>query len=493
MTRLGAALAIARAARWERRNTLWRFSPLKAGAWFLLFRAALTGTALYNSFRNGTALPLPLALTLVGAASALWGVFSAYLNDRDRLYRSRLAELIHISPAPGYSLLLGNLLADVPSRAATGLLWAAMFASPADGGWWQLPILWGASVVASLLAQLAATLVLLAAVRRWPGFLVWTWALALAGVLALVGLAAYVLLRPELLQEAARLHLPSAPPLATLLFAGGACVGAWVALRPEGLGNLYRESWVRVSENARSSGRRRGSYWPALHRGTAGAIQAKDWLVMGRHPLTWLRLGVIAAGIVGLIVLKPWLASSPLETRQWAAPAVAYGAAVFILGEVIVTLLPGEREKLTWLAISGSFAGRVLLGKAFAALPAVLLTSGFYGLAGWAFGLDAGTPELLWQGFLAGTGMVAILLGAGALDASRPVAALPVDETYQQLFEQVPMGFASQAGLLVAAGFGAAQVWGAPPLAAAAWLVPLLICAAGWLRLARFLSAGRNS
>lgn len=54
------------------------------------------------------------------------------------------------------------------------------------------------------------------------------------------------------------------------------------------------------------------------------------------------------------------------------------------------------------------------------------------------------------------------------------------------------MGFVSQAGLLVAAGFGAAQIWGSPPLAAAAWLAPLLIFAAGWLRLARFLSAGRN-
>lgn len=389
------------------------------------------GTALYNSFHSDAALPLPLALTLVGALSALWGVFSAYLNDRDRLNRSRLAELVHISPAPSYSLLLGNWLADVPSRAATGLVWAAMFTSPADGGWWQLPVLWSASVVASLLSQLAATLVLVAATRRWPGFLVWTWGLALAGVLALVAVAVYVLLRPELLQEAARLHLPAAPPLAALLFAGGACVGVWVALRPEGLGNLYRESWVRVSENARSSRRWRASYWPALHPGTAGAIQAKDWLVIGRNPLTWLRLGVIAAGVVGLIALKSRLASFPLETRQWAAPAVAYGAAVFILGEVIVTLLPGEREKLAWLAISGSAAGRVLLGKTLAALPGVLLTSGFYGLAGWAFGLDAGTPELLWQGFLAGAGMVAILLGAGALDASRPVAALPVDETYQ--------------------------------------------------------------
>lgn len=253
---------------------------------------------------------------------------------------------------------------------------------------------------------------------------------------------------------------------------------------------MVGESWIRAAETARTARRRRGSSWPAAWPGPAGAVQAKDWLIAGRNPLTWVRLAALAAGVIALIMLKPWVSALALETRRVAAPAVAFGGALFILGEMMVTLLPSERDRLALLAVSGATAGRVLLGKALAAAPALLLTSGLYGLSGWAFALDAGVLALMWQGFWAATGMTAILLGAGALEAPRPVAALPVDEAYQHLFEQVPTGLISQAGLLVAAAFGAAQIWGGPLLAAAAWLAPVTILIAGWLRLDRFLRAG---
>ena len=138
----------------------------------------------------------------------------------------------------------------------------------------------------------------------------------------------------------------------------------------------------------------------------------------------------------------------------------------------------------------------MLAGKLLAALPVVPVTAGLSVLAGWAFAVDTGhagldAVRLLWEGTVAGGGMLAIP-GAGAPEAPRQIAPLPVDEAYQQWFEQVPTGVFSQVGLLAAGAFGAARIWGSPALAAAAGAVPILFLSAGWLRLDWFLRGGRS-
>lgn len=489
MSRFVAALALAFAARRERRNLLWRFSRIKAGAWLVLFQVAATGGMLYNFRRSGFALPFPSALTLVFVQSAVWGFASAFTQERDRLYRSRIAELAHISPAPAYSLLVGNLLSDLPSRAWTGLIWAVLFSA---GTPWTILLLWLGSVVVSTAAQIGATSLLVAFVRRWPRLLVWMWAATLAGMLLLTGLFLYALLHPELLDRVATRLAPVTSPMAALLLLLGGTRGAAAALRPERLGERYRESWLRFSEEARTAHRRRLSTWPALLGGAAGSVQAKEWLLILRNPLTWIRLGALLAILGALILLRSWLSTLPQGVRLTAAKATPYGAALFVLGEIVAASFPAEREKLTLFAAAGSPAGRLLLGKALAASPVVAITAALYPLCGRLFSLELSAAGLFWEGALSGIGMIAILLGAGALEAPRQHAGPPADEAYVQMSEQVPTGIFSQTGLLLAAGFGAARVWGPPLLEAFAWIAPLLALAAGWLRLSRFLRLGRT-
>lgn len=492
MSRFGPALAIAAAARRERWNLLWRFSRFKAGAWLLLSQAGAIAAALYNFARSGFSLPFASALSLIAVQSAVWGFASAFTQERDRLYRGRIVELVHLSPAPAHSLPLAGILSDLPSRAWTSLIWAGMFSRTSTGGWWNLPVLWMTSLAVSVATQLFATRLLVAAVRRRPNFLVWLWTLTLAGVAVLTGLFAYALVQPELLGRAGAYLVPVAPPLAALIVAAGAAAGAAALLRPERLGELYRESWLRFSECSRTASLRVRSRWPALVRGQAGSLQAKDWLMALRNPLTWIRLGALAAVVAAMALLRPWLSSFSLEARRAAAEAVPYGAILFILGEAVAASLPAEREKLALFAVAGSTAGRLLFGKALAAAPVVLLTAVCYALSGWLFALEPDLAGRLLEGALSGTGMVALLLGAGALEAPRRHPGLPIDEGHQQMFEQIPTGIFSQAGFLAAAAFGAARVWGPPLAGALAWIAPLVAFAAGWLRLERFFRAGRK-
>ena len=492
MSRFGPALAIAVAARRERWNLMWRFSRLKSGAWLLLFQAGAIAAVLYNFVRSGFSLPFMSALALISVQSAVWGVTSAFTQERDRLYRGRVVELVHLSSAPAYSLPIAGILSDLPSRAWTSLIWAGMFSRPATGGWWSLPVLWLASLTISVATQFFATRLLVAAVCRRPRFLAWSWALTIAGMVALTGLFAYALFQPELLGNAGARLASVAPPLAALLVIAGAAAGAAALLRPERLGELYKESWLRFSECSRTASLRVPSRWPAFARGPAGSVQAKDWLMALRNPLTWIRLGAFAVAVAAMVFLRPWFSSFPLEARRAAAEAVPYGAILFILGEAVAASLPAEREKLALFAAAGSSAGRVLLGKALAAAPVVLLTTGCYALSGWTFALEPDLAGLFLEGALSGIGMVALLLGAGALEAPRPHPGLPIDEGYQQMFEQIPTGMFSQAGFFAAAAFGAARVWGPPLVAALAWIAPLAIVAAGWLRLELFFRAGRK-
>lgn len=492
MSRFGPALAIAVAARRERRNLLWRFSRFKAGAWILLIQAGAIAAVLYNFVRSDFSLPLHSALGLIAAQSAVWGFASAFTQERDRLYRGRVVELVHLSPAPAYALPIAGILSDLPSRAWTSLIWAGMFSRPSTAGWWSLPVLWIASLSVAVATQLIATRLLVAAVRRHPKFLSWLWALTIAAVAVLTGLFAYALFNPGLLEEVGARLAPVVPPLATLLVVAGAVAAAAVLRRPERLGAMYRESWLRFSESSRTASLRVASRWPAVVPGPAGSVQAKEWLITLRNPLTWIRLGSLSVLLVAMTALRPWLSSFPLEARRIAAEAVPYGAVLFILGEVVAASLPAEREKIALFAAAGSSAARLLRGKALAAAPVVLLSAGCYALSGWHFALEPRLAGRLLDGALSGAGMVALLLGAGALEAPRRHAGLPIDEGYQQVFEQVPTGVFSQAGFLAAAAFGAAQAWGTPLLAALAWIAPAAVLAAGWLRLDQFFRAGRK-
>lgn len=499
MNRFSTAIAIASAIRRERRNLMWRFSRIKAGAWFLLFQAAAVGAVFYNFSRSGAALPFSSALAAVAAQGALWGAISVFIQERDRLYRNRIAELVHISPAPAFSLPLASLIADLPSRAWTSFVWAGMFAGPA-ATWWSLPALWLAGLLLSLAAQLAATRLLVAVVRWRPKFLMWMWALSLAGTVIFTAAVAYLLFRPQLLQGVAGRLVPLAAPLAALLLLAGGGIGLAAVLKPERLGELYREGWLHFSESSRTTRRQSGSQWPAVMPGPSGSIQAKDWLLIRRNPLSWVRFGALAVIVIALALLRPWLATLAPQMRQAAAQAVPFGAALFILGEAVAASFPAERDKLTLYTVAGSSAAHLILGKALAAMPVVPLTAGLYVLSGWVFsvGVDAGAGSLgsvtglLWEGTLSGVGMAAILIGMGAVEAPRHFAGFAVDDAYQQMFEQVPTGIFSQAGLLLAALFGAVRVWGSPLLEAMAWLLPLAALGAGWLRLARFFRFGRT-
>ncbi|HEY3366186.1 MAG TPA: hypothetical protein VGK74_14125 [Symbiobacteriaceae bacterium] len=511
----GTAVRALVAAAWrENWNRRWRFSPYKAGFWLLLVQVALTvgavarmgGAARLTAGPGAAPGAAFLAMVLQGG---VWSFMLVFLSGRGQLYGARSLPLVHIAPAPAYSVPAARVVAELPRRALSMLVWAAVlgFMLPPGERWWAVPALWATGMAAGSAGQLAGLLLLVAWVRTAPRLLGATWAVMFGLQLALFYYVVYLVASGFTLERLAEslggLRGWLMGGLTVLFGLPGLLMLLWLARTPGRIGTAYRDGWLGLADLGDAAARPRRSRWPAVMAPAfagravwgpaAGAVQAREWLYAARNPFTLFRLAVTALLLLGLIPGRPWLSRLAQVRHDLVVLAVGVGLIFFAFGEMEAALFSNEGARMGLYVMTGVRPGRLLLGKLAAMSPVVLLTALATGLAGLTVGDGPGTAaRLALQGGLVGLGMAAVMAGMAALDAGlKEQEELPEMEGLAAGLEQVPRGFFSMAGLVVAGGFGAGLIWQPGPVAGAVlWVLPPLALGLGYLRLRRLLLAG---
>ncbi len=483
-----AALALTEAAFRERWNRYWRFSRGKLGLWLFLLQLALAAGAVWRFGDQRGVTSFGAAAMAMLLQAGVWSFMSVFLTGRNKLYGNRGAVLlVHISPAPSWSVLFGEVVVGLPGRAWSMLVWAGMLGQLLPGGawWWAVPGLWLEGLVVGSLGQLAGLMVLVAWVRAQPRALAATWAAVLVLQLALMYFVLYLVVTGQPLEGLASLRWWAVGGLAAALGLPGAVLLAWLAAAPGRAGSAYREGWLGLAELGDSSARPRRSRWPALVPLGAGAVQAREWLYAARNPFTLFRIAVTAGLLVTLFPFGSRLAGAHAEQ---AALGAGLGLVFFAFCEMAAAIFSNEGARTALWVVTGASPAGVLLGKLTALTPYALLSAASAWLAGLAVGV-AGPGALALQGGLAGLGMAAVMAGLGALDVK--IAEVqeedPETEGFSFALEQVPRGVFSVAGMVLAGLLGAGAVlWPHPVI----WLAPVAALGAGYLRLHRLLRQG---
>jgi hypothetical protein len=482
-------------------NTRWRFSRYKSGLWIALLQLAFGAGLLWRlSPAAGAGTPALAALTMLAQAGG-WAFLITFLTERQTLYGSRQMPLVLLSPAPDLAPVLAAVGTGLPRRAWSTLLWGVALATilpPGGGRWLWLPLLWLLGIAAGALGQLGGLLTLIAWVRLAPRALHAIWAAVLVGQVVLVYYAIYLLAtglslnRLEALAGALRGWVGTG--LAALLAAPGLVMALGLVVAPERVGAVYREGWLALADLADAGARPRRSRWPALGVGGAsGAVLAKEWLQMGRNPVTYFRLGILLVLLSLLVPARPYLAVLEGPGLALAVLGGGAGTVVFCLIELPAALFGNEGARLGLLAAAGTRPGSLLAGKLAAVAPMGLLA----GAAGWAVSWAAGRPDLslaLLAGAL-GLGAAGVAVAGGAFDVAFAEATEEADGgPMAALLEQVPRGLGGNVGLMGAAGWTGAAIWavwaGRP-----VWLIPLgllvvMVVLAAWVRLWQVLDRG---
>lgn len=496
-----ATRAMVLAAWREQWNRGWRFSPAKTGLWLFLTPAAFAGLALWRLGGQEIESGVPLALSALCIQAAVAGCLDGFATGQLRLYGVKTLPLLHVSPAPGFSVVAAELAARLPERAWRGLCWSVGlgFLLPPASRLWGVPLLWVAGVLVGLLGRAAGLLALLLVARRTPGMLKGARNLMMAVQLGLMLYLIYlVAVGADLtaLGQALRVGTGFLFGMAGIVGLPGVAMAIWAVRSPDKAGEAYREGWLNLMELAGEAGRPQCSRWPALADGSPGAVQAMEWLQAWRNRLTLDRVGVWALALALVLWQRGWLGRIAADRHDLIVLGLATGLLWFALGEQVGALNSTDRQRFSLYILAGVRPGRLLLGKLLAALPYVLL-----GLLGaWVASSAAGDPVpeqvrlALYGGGIA-LGMAVIMVGGSAAGAG-PGGEEEQDQSPElsAIFEQVPRGKAAWVAYLGATGFAAGAIWTAggmpgagPLLAAGLACMPLIAAAAGYISLRRVL------
>ncbi|MCL5039158.1 MAG: hypothetical protein M1299_04920 [Firmicutes bacterium] len=504
-----ATWALILAAWREGRNRHWRFSRAKAGLWLLLAQlgaAALAAWRLAGHTHDGNTLLLASAISLQAGVGSFLGAFQ---RGKERLYSHRFLPLVHVSPVSSTSVIMASIGADLPGKAWSALLLSAILGVILSPGsrMWGVPLLWTAGLVAGLLGQLLGLMALVFWARAAPGTLGMAWAGFLGLQLGVLGYLAY-LLGTGLPLEALAGVLKS---LRRWLFVGVVVLLGLprmaIALRltatPQRYGEVYREGWLNLAELADAASGPRRSRWPTLAPGSAGAIQAKEWLLLGRNRLSLIRLALWTIGSVGLVLAGPLLGQLAPPRQDLVILGLALALTWLCYGEVMAALFSTDRPHLILYIVAGVPSARLLAGKLLAMTPFVLFTA----LSTWTAGLAAGKGameglSLALAGGGQGLGMAVIMVGMAAIDAVPRNQAEEADsEVLTVLFEQIPRGIGGWSGLALSVVFAMVGAWiisgvarVGPLVTAALFISPVLALVPAYLRLRQLLNdvaAGR--
>jgi len=492
-----ALAALARAAWQEQWNRLWLYSPWKAGFWLAVghapFAAAMFRVVLGRSGTDWTPGSLLLMLGLQAGIGSLLGAFA---RGREQLYGHRFLPFLHASPAPPEAVIVAQVLGEWSRRACSALGIGVGLATllPAATWVWSIPGFWGAAMLTGVLGQLTGLLALVAWIRVSPRSF---GAIAAGSILLQAGMVGYIVFviashpqAPALEALVGPLRLWVAIGLALVIGLPGAAMAFWLLLAPQSVGSAYRHGWLLVVETA-SMTRQRRSHWPAMVGGPAGSIQAKDWLVVARNPLTRLRMLILGAGWSALLLGRLWPRGVDVQRASLLTLVLGVGLTLLVTGEVVATLFHLDGPGTAIYILSDTGSARLLLGKLMAASPQVLLAAASVAAGSVLSGLPvAAGLRLSLIAALISAGATVIMVAGAALDTSpAPVASTADSAALEALFEQVPQGPGAWAGLLSGMLYAVAECyllvggWAIGPGVVVLPAVPLMALAAGYVRL----------
>ncbi|MGE5675458.1 MAG: hypothetical protein ACM3XM_16550 [Mycobacterium leprae] len=493
-----APRALICAAWTERWNRQWRFSRVRSGLWVLLLQIGMAGALLWRvhgeGFTTGTSFSLWVMLTQAG----IWAFLSVFLNST-RLYGGRSQALLHLSPAPAWSLVVAQVGGDLPRRCWSMLLWALSLSAilPGEQRGWVVPLLWIAGVAIGSFGQFAGIFCVILLVRKAPQAYEGSRILVLLLQLVLFYVGIFLVARTgSLAQVAAGLTVVRrgwfAAGTALLLGVPGLLLLLQLMRHPGQVGEAYRDGWLRLMEMGERGARRRHSTWPAPSRGAAGAIVAREWLQMGRNGITLFRVVAMSLLLGSSFFMRGWLASLAEGRRELVILGIGVGLIWAAYGEMAAALFTSDAAGIGLYLVTGVRASRLMLGKLVALAPYVLLSV----LSTLAVALAAGAGgwggmALAVHGGAVGLGMVLIMIGLGALDLKEQEPGdAPEAREVSAALEQVPMGAWSVGGFLLGVAFGGVAVMQAGGLLAGLaaglglWSVPVAAAGLGygWLR-----------
>lgn len=463
-----ATRALAKGAWRERLNQSWRFSRGKVGLWPMLLQVGLATLLLWRLKPSPTAEPLIIPV----ATAAVLGLFGSFvlglLAGREDLYGKSVLRALHVSPVSGVSILNGLILAGLPQRLFGSLLVAAVtgWLMPAGGLWWSIPLLWGVTMLSSLVGYASALLALVGWVRVHPKSLAIMWGLAvMIGLTIVVILIGVVTLALPVSVIAAGLRAGShwliggAVAMGALVGLPGLVMLVWVVRRPQRVGEWYREAYLNMQELG--DGRRllRTSRWPRVLPGPAGALQARLWLEAWLNWFTWVRLVMMVVGFGFFFAGRTNIARLADSFPTAVILGLGLTMTVGSFGELPATMGSSDGPNIGLGLVAGVRANQVIRAKWVACLPMAVLSVA----ATWVSSVLVGRPDLVLSlaGGCIGLGFSAIAIAGGLmdLDPSTEVTERDVPEILRAALEQVPRKMGGVIGYFGAVLFTVATGW----------------------------------
>jgi hypothetical protein len=497
-----ATRALSRAIWRENFNKQWRFSSVKSGLWLALAQIAVVAVFVGNLRSGQFAGTAVTAFLMLALQAGLGSFFSGFLRGRMTLFIDKTLPLVHTTPTQPSSLILAQVLGELPSRMWSAVLLTAIFATmlPTGALVWGIPSLWLTGVVVGTLAQWAGLFALMMWVQLAPRSLGAVWYAFLAMWVGVIGYVGWLLVGGATLESVgeAIAQVQGAIVGAMLLLFGlpGVVMGGYMLVSPRRAGAAYRKSWLRYQEFSQRQGSNR-STWPALVGRTPGAVQAKEWLQIRRNPVTLFRLGFLGAGLAGLYWAGSAVSGLGHPRADFLRLLLAFVVTLFSVGEIGASMYNAEGGRFALYIVTGVRPAKLLLGKAVTGIPLVPVAM----LCTWAVSLGGGAeiPQQLGDvlvGAVVGLGMALIIAGIGALDAGKyDVEGENRSDFEAAAFEQVPRGIGAWGAMgaallysLLGAALASDSLGGlALLLYVSLVLLPPLALVPGYLRLRKVL------
>jgi hypothetical protein len=499
MSELRALVAALLRAGW---NQGWRFNRARPVLWRTLLALLFGALALWRLAGQVMLTNPVIPLLTVSLQSALFALVSGFLEGREQLFGHRSAVLVHLSPAPTWSVLGARLLVTLPGRLGSALLLTAatlrILPVPAPLLW--APLLVVASLLSGLGGQLAGYLGLIGWARLSPR------TVGLATMIGLIGALVLVWALVWLVATGAPLGLLVAllprwrngllAGLAILILLPGLLLGLLLLLRPSWVGDLYRSTYLALAEAGEAAHRPHRSWLPRPFRSPAWALGVKEWRQFSRNRLNYFRLGALGLVLLAFVTFRGRFPASDLLPL-----AAGVATAWLVFAEVVGAIVSADEERAGLFIISGLHPMEYLGGKLIGGLPYALLTGALTALIGWGGGLPVGAVVRL--GLAAagiGCGALGALVGPAALGfRAEPSPWLERTDLGFAMREQIPSGLGSWTGFLLSGAISGGAVLligvaGQSGLAVVgALLVGFLSLTVGWFHLRSLLLKGQSN
>ncbi|GEM_PF-3243887 len=449
-------------------NKYYTHNRGKALIWALLVGLALPiafTSQFGNLFSHAT---LATKIWVIVVESLLLSALRVMNEGMEQMYADRKLVLFHSAGIPSSQIIFGQWL----SRFWFYVWSSVVIMIPLTAGLpWQDKLtsgvlLFGASLLVEVVFDLFSRYLLILCMYYIPQVTKYFFGFSTLGFLAVFGLLVWAVLGMDTISAEAWRRFEQ---LATYTGAAVFAVFAVLLLMNRHMNRLYYQSWLKFTENERSSATQNSSRLSELIRGPKDAILVKDLMLLQKNLMTKIRAGLWLAGIIAAVVLVKFNvldAYVTTEIQPFAIFAFALVWTMLIFGEIISTLYQQEGQNYV-LYYAAAIKGREVFSAKLnlAIMLAVIPSAVGYAAAALMLQIEGGIL-LLHLSWIIYVSCIAVIvqLGIAALDRkSRQGKNLSETSKDQSVvMEQMPRSLlpilSNLAGLVVAA-FSLLLLW----------------------------------